>query len=777
MKSLTPVFILILLCLALALGFQGSRGMWEPDEGFYFPPALTMLTTGDWIVPQHNLRPFLEKPPMVYWGCALGMKILGINEWGARLANALWYLLTVLSVGLLGWSLFDRRTGYLAALIYAITPVPLVAANVVTPDTPLTFWVTASMACFWKAVESDASRKVRFWKIVLGICLGFGVLSKGPAMILFLAPMGLYLFHSKRTLSFFFKWDFPPALALFILIAGFWYWRLSRYVPGALSYALDNQVIGRLVTAKYERNPEFYKPFVIYLPALIFGSLPWSAAWYPRIRENWEWFKGWPSRLKAREESPDLFLTLWILLPLMVFFVASSRLFLYVLPLFPPLSIITARCWLAWKPAWFSPPYTARRLAPLAAWSAILLVVKGGMAFYPTPENTRQVWEGVKDYLPEGRNTIIVVNGRMNGLSFYSRGNVEAVTTRSDPYPTFSMPERIEEELHEMTKSSDSHTFIVRSRDYPNISGLLRQASQTFTEYPGPFDTHVLVCTPADTERQLVRLAALGDTRSGNSLQIQLGSALYHYDEDQPLHGIILLGDNISFTGDPALFDDHIEKPYEALIRNGVRFFAVFGNHDISGGFADFQLKNPFFNMNGQRYYTREFGHGLVQGFFLDSNTLFGDRPQLVWLHRELKKSAATWKIAAMHYPLYGSTKRRPQPDLNLRAELEPILVEGGVNIVVAGHNHVYQRLRPRKGIQHFTAGSGGELDRGSLIPEDPDLLAGEDQTTVALILEFGPKECEFKAIVGSERVIDQGIIPLTSPGIRSASPEEAAGP
>ena len=146
------------LAIALAFAFQGSRGIWEPDEGYYAEPAKNMISTGDWIVPQNFLRPFIEKPPIVFWGIVGGIKLLGCNEWGVRFANGVWFLLTVFTVAGLARSIWDDRTAVLAALIYATSPLPYAACNIVTPDTPLAFWGTACLACFWKSLDGRDGR-------------------------------------------------------------------------------------------------------------------------------------------------------------------------------------------------------------------------------------------------------------------------------------------------------------------------------------------------------------------------------------------------------------------------------------------------------------------------------------------------------------------------------------------------------------------------------------------------------------------------------------------
>jgi len=751
---------LVAISFVLAFAFQGTRGIWEPDEGFYISAARTMVETGDWLVPQLNLRPFIDKPPIVFWGSALGMEVFGFNEWAARLSHAVWYLLTILMVGLIGKTLWDPKTGFVAALIYSTSLIPLAAANIVTPDTPLTFWVTAAMFFFWKSMTSDQFGRFSPWKLALGISLGMGVLCKGPMILVFLPPMAFFVFRMHRVKQFLLRWDTLIGLLLFVAICVSWYVALHRVIPGAIAYLLDNQFLGRLVTERDNRNSGFIAPLFIYLPVLVFGTLPWSVAWYFPFFKNTPRVGGWRTLLRLPHDPKHLFLLVWIVLPLIVFAMTQPCRPLYILPLFAPLAIVSARCWLQWVPAWFESTLGSRKWLPVAIWVLVLLTAKGGMAYWPTDRDTRAFWEGIRENLPADKYELVVVNSDRHGLSFYSPGPVEWVTTNPEPYPFFFPQETLEEEVHEIPTSAFCHVFIVGGPDYEKVNTLIKSKAPSIRETEAPSGNRLLITEPFPRDEYIVRLAAMGDTRTGDSRQTQLGSALSQVDQTAPLDGVILLGDNISYYGDPALFEKSFARPYHSLIRDGVRFFAVLGNHDITGGFASFQLNHFLFNMDGHRYYTRIFGGNLVQVFFLDSNTIFGDRVQRRWLIRELSKSTAAWKVVAMHSPIYGVIRRRPTPNFNLRRLMEPILIEGGVRIFLAGHNHIYQRLKPRSGIHYFTAGSGGKLDRGQLMPDDPDLVAGEDQTNVALILEFRENECLFRAIDMLEQSVDSGTIP-----------------
>src|SRR6187549_3605864 len=91
-----PAFRVAAVALLLALGFLGSRGIWDPDEGRYTNVGLMMLDTGDWLNPKRNHDVgHWTKPPLTYWSIASSVGIFGRTAWAARLPIALSYLLCV----------------------------------------------------------------------------------------------------------------------------------------------------------------------------------------------------------------------------------------------------------------------------------------------------------------------------------------------------------------------------------------------------------------------------------------------------------------------------------------------------------------------------------------------------------------------------------------------------------------------------------------------------------------------------------------------------------
>jgi calcineurin-like phosphoesterase family protein len=189
------------------------------------------------------------------------------------------------------------------------------------------------------------------------------------------------------------------------------------------------------------------------------------------------------------------------------------------------------------------------------------------------------------------------------------------------------------------------------------------------------------------------------------------------------------------------------ERPYKVLLDAGVMFYASLGNHDRSDN-----QRYPFFNMDG-RYYT--YARGDARFFVLDSNAL--DAQQLAWLDGALAAAHEPWKIAYFHHPLYSDGGRHGS-DVELRVRLEPSFVKYGVNVVYSGHDHIYERLKPQKGIQYFVSGAGGELRRGDL-KRSAMTAAGFDEDRSFMLNEIDGDELFFQVISRTGQTVDRGII------------------
>jgi predicted phosphodiesterase len=245
-----------------------------------------------------------------------------------------------------------------------------------------------------------------------------------------------------------------------------------------------------------------------------------------------------------------------------------------------------------------------------------------------------------------------------------------------------------------------------------------------------------------------VRFAAIGDMGNGNKVQYEVAEQMIAYRRKFPFEFVIMLGDNLIGGHDPIDYQNKFELPYKALLDAGVRFYAVFGNHDISN-----ERFYKLFNMNGQQYYTYKKSN--VRFFALDSNYMTPQ--QLSWLEKELQNSGSEWKICYFHHPLYSSGAFHGS-STELRLLLEPLFVKYGVEVVFAGHEHVYERVKPQNGIYYFTEGASGELRKGNLRKTDLT-AAGYDQDRSFMLVEIAGDELYFQTISRVGLTVDSGVI------------------
>lgn len=274
-----------------------------------------------------------------------------------------------------------------------------------------------------------------------------------------------------------------------------------------------------------------------------------------------------------------------------------------------------------------------------------------------------------------------------------------------------------------------------------------------------PSPTPTLVQAPAAPQSQIelklpleqksVRFAVIGDNGTGEQPQYDIAAEMEAYENVVHYQFVIMMGDNIYGGHKPKDFERKFETPYKPLLDADVKFYACLGNHDNS----DETLYKPF-NMNGQRYYT--FKKGDVQFFALDSNYM--DPTQLDWIQQQLRESNAKWKIAFFHHPLY-SDGRFHGPDVDLRNQLMPIFEKYGVNVVMSGHDHVYERFKPESGIYFFLVGNSGELRYHNLRHDSDIMAAGFDTDRTFMLVEIAGDKLYFQTITRTGQTVDSGVL------------------
>ena len=257
-----------------------------------------------------------------------------------------------------------------------------------------------------------------------------------------------------------------------------------------------------------------------------------------------------------------------------------------------------------------------------------------------------------------------------------------------------------------------------------------------------------------------VKYMAMGDTGTGDAAQYAVAKQMEAWHAKFPFDMAIMLGDNMYGSQGPSDFMAKFEQPYRALLDAGVKFYAALGNHDNQTN-----VKYKPFNMGGERYYT--YNRKNVRFFVLDSDYI--DPKQLQWIEEQLKDSKSDWKICYFHHPLYSDGGRHGS-EVDLRVVLEPLFIKYGVNVVYAGHDHIYERLKPQKGIYYFVSGSAGQLRQGDL-HRSAMTAAGFDQDQSFMLNEIDGDDLYFQVISRAGKTVDSGSIH------RQAKPTTTSGP
>jgi hypothetical protein len=124
-----------------------------------------------------------------------------------------------------------------------------------------------------------------------------------------------------------------------------------------------------------------------------------------------------------------------------------------------------------------------------------------------------------------------------------------------------------------------------------------------------------------------------------------------------------------------------------------------------------------------------------------------------------LPKSNAKWKIPYMHHPLYSSGEKHGS-EVDLRTLVEPLFIANGVDVVFAGHEHFYERLKPQNGIYYFTEGGSAKLREGNIRVGSAMTDKGFDTDMSFMLVEIAKDQMFFETISRNGQVIDSGNIP-----------------
>lgn len=324
---------LFLLCAVLYFSHLGVFPFFNKGEPREAVVVQDITHNGNWLFPRRMGSGVPSKPPLFHWFAAGASVIRGrVTEVTTRLPSAVFATLGVLLLYGLGRKIYDPATGLLGGLILATSVDYSRLAIVARVDMTLTFFLSLGLVLFY-LLHSHRLRGI-FWTYTFYFILGVGVLAKGPVSLVLIGMTIVVFLGVKKRWSELYGLCFHWGALLTVGIALFWY--------GMAMVQGGEEFIGRQII--HENLARFFsygeigtghkKPIYYYIPYLFSGGLPWTLL-LPFVAIK---------LFKERQFSDEgtLFLGLWAAVVFIFFSLSGGKRAPYILPLFPPLALITS---------------------------------------------------------------------------------------------------------------------------------------------------------------------------------------------------------------------------------------------------------------------------------------------------------------------------------------------------------------------------------------------------------------------------------------------------
>lgn len=333
-------WVLAIALTALLINLNGWSVL-EASEARYAEISREMFRSGSWLHPTLlNIRHY-HKPPVVFWLTSLGFQLFGVNAFGARfflqlsviVQGALIYGIAKRLFGVGAASSQEGEQALLAAIIYLSLPLSIIGSRNLTTDSFLTTLVLAtvySMSAYYCQQKRQQAGQRKVWGIYSSaLCIGLGFLTKGPAIFVVPFFFWTYLMLARKED---YRVPIKHLLAALVLCLGIglsWYVLVSRQVPGLANYFIGQQVVARVSDDQaFDRA----QPFWYYPLILATTTLPWCWLYL------WSWVC--PRYRLYKNVAVKQLSFFWLLLPFIVFALSSSKLMMYLLPLYPGIALI-----------------------------------------------------------------------------------------------------------------------------------------------------------------------------------------------------------------------------------------------------------------------------------------------------------------------------------------------------------------------------------------------------------------------------------------------------
>jgi 4-amino-4-deoxy-L-arabinose transferase-like glycosyltransferase len=338
----TQIIFLIGFCSLLYFVNLGQWDLWNPDEPRYAQVAREMVDRGDWILMHANGEVYGDKPPLFFWLIALSSYLWqGFTSFSVRFPSAVFGMLTVLLTFYLGRRLYSSRTGFFSGLILATSAYFMYLSTRANIDATLTFFTTTSLFCFFLWYQYGSEKGLNENRhietlLIYGyyVSMAFATLAKGPVgFILPLLVSFIYLLTQKDYKKIK-RMKLVSGIPLVGAIVLAWY--VPAVFSGGKTFVEEN--LFRHTTEAYAKGWTHPNPIYFYFYTFPGMFLPWIFFLPGALAQGF-------SKTMTGKRKEFLFLLVWFIVIFTFFSLSKSKRELYLLPLFPAVSLMVGKFW------------------------------------------------------------------------------------------------------------------------------------------------------------------------------------------------------------------------------------------------------------------------------------------------------------------------------------------------------------------------------------------------------------------------------------------------
>ncbi len=335
----SPYLFWVLVGCLVYIPCLGSSQLFDWDEINFAESAREMLVTGDYLSVQINFQPFWEKPPVFMWLQVLSFQFFGTfteNAWtsmefAARFPNALVGIVTLLIVFRIGKKHVSDSFGHLWAFSYLAAMTPHVYASSGIIDPLFNLFIFLGIYCYSQFYTQAHSIR---WSIYAGLCIGMGMLTKGPVALLLwgatLLVFGIWqqVWKSKPISRLFFGACLSGILA--VLLFASWY----AMIILKFGWGIWNDFVAYQIRLMTTGDAGHGQPVYYHVIVLLLGCLPISI-----------WAGARLLRRKSSDETIDLSRWMQVLfwVVLVVFSLVKTKIIHYSSMCWIPLTYFSAQ--------------------------------------------------------------------------------------------------------------------------------------------------------------------------------------------------------------------------------------------------------------------------------------------------------------------------------------------------------------------------------------------------------------------------------------------------